>query len=308
MSHDYGELIDPTVELNDIEELLVEYRLALEWMGSLTRLSPHSRWRQYETTIRNIIDMVKHEKPGVRGVLESDARNAYYEVAQFRTIYRQFKDASNPVIAKKLALIAKGNVSYTEEQKDARSRDTAFELFLAASFQEAGLRISLGNDTTELEDFRVMFDDFDLYVECKRPQFDATVRTCTDVAFKQLELRLRGAQRQAFGAVAFAIDRAKNPTSSYIKAARSEFITDALTSRTADFILSHSGYWNQARPDGVILAFIQLSGSAYVGELPFGIFSSVVTVERLPPLTVTPMAQASLRAMETVFQTLGVDQ
>ena len=307
MADDREALIDPTVELADVEELLAEYGDALTWMEGLTRLSPHSRWRTYEGLITNIVDRVKRGRGDVAIVDEAEARNAYYEVAQFRTIYRQFKGSGHSAIGKKLAFVAKGNVKYTDEEEDTRSRDTAFELFLAAVLQEAGLRVSLGDDTARLEDLRIFADDFDLFVECKRPHSEKAVRPCADKAFKQLEKRLATTERPSFGAVAFAVDRVMNPTSAFIQAKHSQFIPEALTSRTSAFIRAHTEYWATKRPKGVILAFAQLCGSAYVGEVPFGIFSSVVTLERLPIL-LTEDGRANLRAMDHVFDALAVDE
>lgn len=309
MTHDHADLIDPTVELGDVEDLLAEYALALAWMASYTRVSPHCRWRKYEAIIRNIVDRVKYQRTDLAIVPESDARNAYYEAVQLRAVYRQFKDSANPAIGKKLALIAKGNERYTDEDQDARSRDAAFELFLAASFQETGLRISLGDDTTNLEDFRVLTEDFDLYVECKRPKGHASVRPYAEAAFKQLEKRLANADpaRPSFGAVAFAVDRAMNPNAAFIEAATSRYIQTALTSRTAEFIKTHAGHWHMRRPPGVIMAFVELCGSAYVGKLPFGIFSSVVTVDRFPVL-LTEDGRANLRARDYMFKALAVDE
>lgn len=300
--------IGADVELGTIAENLAEYRTALDWMASHVKLSRFGRWREYERLHAEAAE----KAPGLVSItLPADEahrlRNAFYEIAQLLAIHRAFRDAKSSAIAGKLKIIAKGNPHYGDEEADHRSRDVAFELFFAANLLERGLRVRLGDDRTRLEDLRVETDDFDLFIECKRPRTVESARRCADDAFRQLKKRLDGAERQAFGAVAFAVDLAKNRRGGYLRASDSARIQEALTERTTEFITDNRDYWNDKQPGKVIMAMVQLTGAAYTGAGAITVASAVVTIERLAPL-LDGAARPCVQALDQIFTALRVNE
>lgn len=306
MLHDDFPEIDPDVELGGLDQQLAWFREDLAWMEAYTSLHRDGRWRRYERIMESQADKGRGLEMISQVADEAHAaRNAFYEAYQLRVIRRAFRDADGSVIAGKLRVMAKGHPHYSDDPDGFKARDAAFELFFAANLIESGLRVRLGDDLTRLEDMLVELDDYDLFIECKRPRRDKSAVRCAKEAFDQLRTRIAGASRPAFGAVAFAVEAARNPEGDYIRTSGSATIPDALTSRNLDFIAHHRNLWLSNRPRGVIMSMVHLSGAAYVGERATTVASAAVTIEPLLSPSDDDWSEGR-RAIQHIYTTLGV--
>jgi hypothetical protein len=142
---------------------------ALEaWLRTLKVPSPRSdRFHHVREVVQRASLALKEEQEtGEPAYLKSVGNYVFglTEALEFCTVYEAFHDFPDEVIRPKLLLALSGprNVS-RETPSNTRSRNTMFELFLAADWKLNGLEVELGDP-----DIVLHTGDHTFNVECKR--------------------------------------------------------------------------------------------------------------------------------------------
>ncbi len=133
------------------------------------------------------------------------------EGQEFADIFRGIRDY-NPMIIKKLLQKAlKGPLHPGHETGVSNvGRNTVFELRLGAALRQAGATVSLGQQA----DIMIDHGGAHIYIECKRPFYEHSIRQNVMRARAQLQQRLDADPHQpTVGVVAISVSKAVNPGS-----------------------------------------------------------------------------------------------
>ena len=121
------------------------------------------------------------------------------EIHELVWIHKGMKSRPPNGLEEKLRAIVAGR-DFAALDADSRSRDTQFELRIASYFCQMGCDV----DVSQRTDITVSFDEFDLYIECKRIGSATQLEKRLSLARKQLREKLtqRTARRMAMGCIA----------------------------------------------------------------------------------------------------------
>jgi hypothetical protein len=114
-----------------------------------------------------------------------------FEAAALIEVWREFCLDDSPILAAKLSRIVDGKPFTSGEGKKTESRDTLFELELAAFFKSCQLPVKLGGAT----DFSFEFQNVTIFCECKRVQNPSSLSANLQDATSQLSKAIRAQSR-----------------------------------------------------------------------------------------------------------------
>jgi hypothetical protein len=116
-----------------------------------------------------LLTELKPQSAGAAVKITTEQRRAYMyalaELIEFHQIYTQLRTEDPHVLRPKLLRALSGTLDPADESiSNSVGRNTTFELALAAEWRRAGVSVTIGEP-----DMKVMFDQQEFLVECKRP-------------------------------------------------------------------------------------------------------------------------------------------
>ena len=153
-------------------------------------------------------------------------------------IAKAFIDSEPPGLRGKMLDIVRGTNAYLSENVSSsnKARNTAFEVLVGARFKLAEYNV----DFPHLADARVIFDNKEILIQCKRPSsFKQLHKNITD-ARRQLKASYRGPNRsRRLGMIAIDISKLVNPEFNLLVSESEDSIGDRLSEITIGFIKKH---------------------------------------------------------------------
>jgi hypothetical protein len=174
----------------------------------LAALSVPSRSTDRIHQLVRLLTEVNPQSAGAAVEFTTEQRRAYMyalaELIEFHQIFTQLRAEDPSVLRPKLLRALSGSLDPAEERaSNSVGRNTIFELALAAEWRRAGVSVLIGEP-----DLRVVFDQQEFLVECKRPFDWSGVCRCIKDATRQLKKNgVKPKPGEAKGVIAISLSR-----------------------------------------------------------------------------------------------------
>ena len=174
------------------------------WLLSLGLRTNSGRW---QAAIKTLQRAKEANEASVRGDTMPKISNyvpGLFEAMEMHTIFEAFSVDQSPALKEKMRRALAGPFEPTKEEvKTSGSRNTMFELFLAADWKMRGLPVNIGEPDITLE---IMGNRF--LTECKRPFSENSVSSNIEESARQLKKHLDKAENTcARGLIAISLSR-----------------------------------------------------------------------------------------------------
>lgn len=261
---------DHKFETTGYRELANGINEACEWLSDHGLDCPRTRVGEYKRHLNELADYWEQGKVDELLRLRdfSTLINSCHEASELSNIFKGLVSLADQSIVKKLQEFIKGPVSCLKENASSssnRGRNIAFELNIAARFATAGFTI----DLTKEADIIVYMLDYEVFVECKRPQHDHQINSNIKGALSQLKRRYLTAKNPelARGIIAVAIGKVFNPNMLLIEASTPEYLSQKLSSINKAFIDQYEPKWRNPSDGKTIGALVYLGIPAEIKNL-----------------------------------------
>ncbi len=252
-----------TITYRDQANSVVE---ACEWLCKHGLNLQNTRINKYKNDLIELADYFEADKIKEFQALKSfdDIVNSTAEASEFIYIYRGLSRLTDKTIIAKLRDFIKGPESSNHELPSSssnRARNVSFELYMAALFVLAGFEI----DLTSLADIIVKINEFQVFIECKRPQSETGVNGNINDALSQLNKRYEVAtdQNLARGIIALSVSKISNQNTNFIETNDELSIRPILFRKNKEFADKFGKKWQHPSNEKTIGAILQLNTSAY---------------------------------------------
>lgn len=241
------------------ESIAIEFNQCLEWFKSFGLKINITRLYKYKKDLNLLIDaynsrttedLIKKEK-------FADISNAFYEIREILDIYSGLKKIElNEELKKRLKRYIEGPDKINEEKSSSSSnnpRDIGLELFIGSRFLCSGCDVSFKEDG----DLEFIFEDRNIYVECKRPTNINRVKENINKAFKQLEKKYKN-DTEARGIISISINKIINTKNHLLVASDISNLSEAMDKKIEYFIRVYEKFWQKNRDKrtvGIIVLF-----------------------------------------------------
>lgn len=242
-------------------ELANEINYACEWLSDHGLDYPRTRVGEYKRHLNEMADYWEQDRIGdlLKHRDFPTLMNSCHEASELLYIFKGLSSFSAMSVTKKLQEFIKGPTSYTRENSSSsnRGRNIAFELHIAARFATAGFSINLTSDA----DLIVSIFDHEVFIECKRPQYNHQINSNIKGALRQLEHRYPSAASpsQARGIIAISISKVYNPNLFLLEASTLEALAGKLTTIDETFIDHFDPKWRNPSDSRTIGVMVHLS-------------------------------------------------
>ena len=175
-----------------------------------------------------------------------------------------FNELKNHQIPRaKLVEILKGPFLPKDEDPKAQnihSRNTLFELQIAAKFNNAGIEVIGFNDI----DF--ILDEQQFNAQCKRIHSLKRIEENVQKAYKQIQSRLKNNENHK-AIICISIDKLSQKDGKILRVKESKDITPELVRITSDFIETYKKYWQNFIDIRLIATLVYFQAAAIVEDL-----------------------------------------
>ncbi len=195
--------------IKSYSDLYDRYSFALDSLSQVTKVNRSSRLEKYKVELKKLIQL---DKDGVvyAGVSENPNILAAFveaeqivQVVDFLKIYLDENILSDGNLMK-----LQGGVSnYADSINDDPSRNTFFELLVASHLNKLGLNVDLSKKTDVIADF----EDFKVFIECKRVSSETAYDSNIKKAIRQLREKFTIGKTKEFGLVFISATSILNP-------------------------------------------------------------------------------------------------
>lgn len=238
------------------------------WLSDHGIKIERSRTNTYKTHINEMADY--YEKGQVDELLRlrsmHDLVNSSFEANELIQIYEGLSDLKFKSFVDKLIEVNKGPIWLNKENASAsnKARNFAFELHIAARFSKAGYEIDLSDDA----DLIVKDHQYDLFIECKRPQADHGVHSNVKDALKQLNKRYCASKSSKIirGLIALSITRVINRDMYLLPCKTTDDLNIKLQSINLTFINQYKTKWGKPDDKRTMGALIYLGLPAVIRD------------------------------------------
>jgi hypothetical protein len=230
------------------QEKATQIQRAADWLDSLGISFYRTRIGKYLKDIERL--NTAYEKGSIQQLLDNGEFpqhvNSLFESSELIYIHEGLKTVSTEHLFPRLRDFTKGSEFVTAESTRSLSnkgRDIGFELFTASLFAHASFQPNFSTDA----DLMATNEMGTFFVECKRPQFDHSVRSNVRGAANQLNKRLTDPRNPegAFGLIALSVSKIINPTQKLLVVSSEEVIHDMLGSESEIFINAQQQHWRK---------------------------------------------------------------
>lgn len=187
---------------------------SVEWLRSIDVRVENTRIEKYVSDLKQLAhDFETGTLNTMSGVdlqkYDYRMRESLFEGSDLVQTYRFLGPIADTIPVEKFRDLTRGPASYRDEKKDSnRSRNTAFELIVAARFAMSGF-VPLFSSNADL---MLRIDGTPIVVECKRPQSYGSISSAVRKALKQIDKRANELNEDTFGIVAIDITKSLNPS------------------------------------------------------------------------------------------------
>jgi hypothetical protein len=254
------------IYMNSYRDLANGINDACEWLSDHGLHYSRTRMGEYKRHLNELADY--WEQGRIDELLElrdfPTLLNSCHEASELSYIFTGLSSLSNLSITTKLHEFIKGPPSCKNENASSsnRSRNIAFELYVAARLAAAGFVI----DLTKEADIIVVVENYEVFIECKRPQKNHQVNSNLKGALSQLERRYPSANNpeMARGIIAVAIGKILNPDLSFLREPTPEALTNKLSLINKAFIDAFDAKWRNPSDKRTIGVLVYLGIPAVI--------------------------------------------
>lgn len=284
------------------EQILHELKETEQWLNSLNIETAGTRFEMVSKNIETINSEYKKVNiNNLRTAMGLDV--AYYSLTEshaFISIYKAFKNLNpNHLPKRKLKLSLAGPFLPREEisgSANVNPRNLLFEIELAARFINSGL-VVLG-----FEDIGFGFEEFKIYVQCKRPHNKKSLKTNIEDAYHQLKFRNDIFQENVKGMIAISADKLFGIDNKILLINREEEIGRQVNARTADFVNSYQSAWQGILSQEVLAILLIFKFMALVK--PIDLLTSVYFIIAIPLFLGGILNQTNTELLKNVAEKL----
>jgi hypothetical protein len=186
-----------------------KYSFAIDGLSQLTNVSKSSRLVKYQAELKKLVQLDKDENV-YTGVTENpNILAAFVEAGQIIQVADFLKTYLNENVLSdgNLIKLQAGMLNYADSINDDPSRNTFFELLVASHLDKTGIKVDLSKKTDIIADF----EDFKVFIECKRVSSETKYNDRIKEAIKQLERRFTKGKTKEFGLVFISATSILNP-------------------------------------------------------------------------------------------------
>jgi len=256
------------MELDTIsyEETYSEVLKSVEWLSDQGFEHSKSRMGFYERTIKELVKTYKTESRETLNGAFPKYVNTIYEIFDLITIYRGLSKIRDDELSDLLERFLGGPVSYPDENPSTSSnlgRNTAFQLIVAAKLSDANLEPKL----EEPSDIGFQFEEYYIFVECKRLQAAKKIESNIKDGRRQLKMRLNAKTSHLCGGI-IALDFTKtlNPEFLLLVEDTPEELKSRLDDITNSFIASNLSVWRKPQKSRILGVLTHFSLMAVVED------------------------------------------
>lgn len=189
----------------DQSSLLGDLAALDSWLSALG--VPSRSTDRIHQLVRLLTELKPQSAPAAARMTTEQRRAYMYalaELIEFHQVFTQLRAEDASVLRPKLLRALSGSLDPADERaSNSVGRNTIFELALAAEWRRAGVSVLIGEP-----DLRVMFNQQEFLVECKRPFDWSGVGRCMRDANRQLKTNgARPRHGAAKGVIAISLSR-----------------------------------------------------------------------------------------------------
>lgn len=215
--------------------ILESHKRTCDWFSRCNIDISRGRLGEYGRFLENLVKL--HESGDYKSIeAELDRHlNSLFEASELSIITEAFSDNQHAGIPTLLKEIASGTGSYLLENTSSsnKARNYAFEVLVAARFQLAGIPVYF----SDRSDVKTLFDDYEIFIECKRlrsrNKIDRNLKDAKDQLTKSFK-RSTGARKR--GIIALDITRLENPEFKLLITESSNHLEQSLVQIVTTFI------------------------------------------------------------------------
>ncbi len=227
--------------ISDLDKLLIEQSIPINKIDRL-----HIMGRLIQDLNKVLNDSNKLNKFLKVHNQNGEVFYALVELSELKEIITFLRLWDKKIIKTKLSKILGGPILLKDEDKNSNeARNTMFELRTASTLQSKGYNAQLKEPNPDIE---IDMDKFKVFIQCKRPFFEETIRQNVSSARKQLIEDIRQSSSPADGIIAISISRFFNKDKitnklKLLESATEESARAFLFEVLRQFILQYEKYW-----------------------------------------------------------------
>lgn len=189
---------------------------------------------------------------------------ALLESGAFLDIHKAFRELkSHQIPRSKLTEILKGPFLPKDEDtenQNTHSRNTLFELQMAAKINGAGI------DVIGFDDVDFVLDEQTFNVQCKRIHSFKRIKDNVQRAYEQIQCRLKADEKQK-ALICISIDKLSEKDGKILRVKTAKDIGPEMVRITSAFIEANREYWHNYIDIRLIATFIYFQAAAIIGDL-----------------------------------------
>ncbi|MDH3267946.1 MAG: hypothetical protein OEM46_03735 [Ignavibacteria bacterium] len=247
-------------------EINNQLKAAINWLKIfIPNVSP-TRFGKYQKDIEHLISVLNKNQVHLlnKPVSSSSIMNSLYEADEIIQIYLGLRKYGQiDYLNKKLPIFIKGPLESKSEAKSVsahQARDISFELFIASLFSFTSFIVDFSTES----DLLISNKTYKVFIECKRPASNTSIRSNIKVASSQLKKRfnLYADGKNIYGLIFISIENVINPNHSLIHTSDEHELTRLLNSNMEAFITTNRQYWDKIEDKRIIgvIAFFKSFG------------------------------------------------
>ena len=237
-----------------------------DWLDNINVKTNNSRFLEVFDYVVSICD--HHSRNEVLKLIDTYDNEILYwallESTAFLDIFKAFRNLKDHQLPRaKLAESIKGPFLPKNEDvadQNIHSRNTLFELQLAAKFQNAGIEV-IGFD-----DIDFTLEGYQFNAQCKRIHSYKRIEENIQKAYDQIKSKLE--ENDSLKAIiCLSIDKLAEKDDKILRVKKSEDIGSEMIRITSEFIENHKSFWQNFIDLRVIATFVYFQAAAIIEEI-----------------------------------------
>lgn len=255
-----------TFDKIDFDILLKKLIETRDWLSSIQIKPGESRFSDIVEYVNSICDHLGQNK--AQALIDHFDNEilwfALLEAVAFLDIHKAFNELKSHQIPRaKLVKILKGPFLPKDEDpktQNIHSRNTLFELQIAAKFKNAGIEV-IGFD-----DIDFILDDQQFNAQCKRIHSLKQIEKNIQKAYEQIQSRLKNHKKHK-AIIVISIDKLVQKDGHILRVKKPKDITYELVRITSNFIKTYRQYWQNFLDIRLIATLVYFQAAAIVEDL-----------------------------------------
>lgn len=254
------------IKKTQFEEILIQLVNARDWLENINVKTDNSRFLEVFEYVEIICD--HHSKNKVQELLDNYEDEilwwALLESNAFIDIFKAFNKLKNHELPRrKLAESLTGPFLSKDEDAAAQnihSRNTLFELQIAAKFQNAGIGV-IGFD-----DIGFVLDGYEFNAQCKRIHSLKRIEDNVLKAYDQMKSKFDENEKLK-GIICLSINKLEEKDDKILRVKKPADVGHEMIRITSEFIESHRSCWQKIIDIRVIATLVHFQAAAIIEEI-----------------------------------------